>query len=639
MDFNSVTNNRRVVSATATSVGTTYGIYGLAGSTLVGSINDNVIDTLYNKGVSGTVTSIIYGLYYSGTSAAGSTINNNVVRNITTQGTSTGNQTIYASYFAPSGPNNTFKQNRIARIGTTTSTTGMSTDAQLGGSMNSFIVGAQLAGSTTVGAKFFEGNTFNTLIAGGSNGIARGIWATTGIDWYIYNNALSRINAPFASPATAPAASSSTTVTTGTSVHGIDIANATAGYNYYVYNNTVLLSGNGGGANFASSGIHANITPNVTLVNNLVINNINSGASQASVAYRRSGATLTTYQNASGNNLFYTGTPGANKLIYGEGVGLTTNAKQTLADFKTFVGPTRDASSRTETSTPFVAATTDSLLHIAATTATFVESGGKSYPATALTTDIDGNTRNTIAPDIGADEGNFVGILPTIASIVASPATGQCTVVNHTVTVVTSASVTGVTLNYAYNGVAQTALVMSNGGSGSTWTAIIPAGAVGAIVTFSAIATDGTYTANATGTSYQDAYLANYSLTNTVSPSAICLGSSVALNAYLGSASAAPSSYSSISFSSTADEELLGFSLGTITNTSTCGQVAGGIGSVTSSYNNYTTTFQPTLVVAGNTYSGTVTAGYCGTSAYSNIVSIYIDYNRDGDFVDAGENV
>ena len=616
----------------------TYAIYGLAGSSVAaGSMNNNVIDTLYNTGVPGTLTSLIYGLYYSTTSVAGSTVNNNVIRNITIQGTSTGNQSIYASYLSPSGASNTFKGNRIARIGTTTSTTGISTDAQLGGSMNGYVIGAQLAGSTTVGPKYFEGNTFNSLIAGGSNGIARGVWATTGIDWYIYNNAFSRINAPFNSPTTAPAASSSTTATTGLAAYGIDIANATAGYNYYVYNNSVYLTGSGGGVNYATSGIHANVTPNVTLVNNLVINLTNPGASQAAVAYRRSGALSATYMAASDNNLFYAGTPGATKLIYGEGIGATTNAKQTLADYKTYVGPTRDANSRTETTTPFVAAATDSLLHIAATTATFVESGGKPYQS--LATDIDGATRSTTAPDIGADEGNFVGILPTIASITASPATGQCTPVNHTITVVASASVTSVNLNYSLNGVAQTAIPMSNGGSGTTWTAVIPAALPGVVVTFNAVASDGTYTANATGTSYQDAYLAAYALTNTVNPTAVCLGGSVALNAYLGAASAAPSSYPSISFSTTADEELFGFTLGTINNTSNCSTVAPGPGSVNSSYSNYTTSIQPTLVVAGNTYSGTVTAGYCGTTAFSNIVSIYIDYNRNGVFTDAGENV
>ncbi|MFN5347875.1 MAG: beta strand repeat-containing protein, partial [Bacteroidota bacterium] len=637
MDYNNITNNRRNVLATATSVGTTYGIYALSGSTLVGSVNNNVIDTLYSKGVPGTLTSLTYGLYFSGNMAAGSTINNNVVRNISIQGTSTGNQTIYGSYFAPSGSGNIIKGNRVARIGTTTSTTGISTDAQFGGSMNSFVVGAQLAGSTTAGVtKFFDGNTFNTLVAGGSNGIARGIWATTGQDWYIYNNAISRVNAPFASPATAPTASSSTTVTTGTSVHGIDIANATAGYNFYVYNNTVNLSGNGGGPNFASSGIHTNATPNVTLVNNLVINNINSGTSQASVAFRRSGVLSATYQSASDNNLFYAGTPGANKLIYGEGVGLTTNSKQTLADFKTYVGPTRDANSRTETSTPFVSSTTDSLLHIDATTATFVEGGGKPYPATALTTDIDGQTRNLTAPDIGADEGNFVGLLPTIVSVSAAVPSSQCSAVDHVVTVVTGSSVTGVNLNYSLNGTAQTPLAMSNGGAGTTWTVTIPAATpVNAVVTYSATATDGTYSVSANGpSSYQDAYLTGFSLTGTTSSTAICAGSSVNLNAYIAGPQTAPT-YGAANATSTADEEILGVTFGTLSSTSSC-TTTGGPGSTLNQYSNYTASVQAPLIVAGQAYSFSVTVGTCGGN-YSNRSVIYIDWNRDGDYLDANE--
>ncbi|MFM7726450.1 MAG: hypothetical protein ACKO7B_07095, partial [Flavobacteriales bacterium] len=269
------------------------------------------------------------------------------------------------------------------------------------------------------------------------------------------------------------------------------------------YNNTVYLTGTGGGANFATSGIHANVTPNVTLVNNLVINNSTSGSSQAAVAYRRSGVLSATYQAASDNNLFYAGTPSATKLIYGEGVGTTTNSKQTLADYKTYVSP-RDASSRTE-NTAFTAAATDSLLHVSTTVATFVESGGKPYPATALTTDIDNQTRSTTAPDIGADEGNFIGLLPQILSITASPATGQCVEVPHTVTVVvgSNVTVTAVTLNYSLNGTVQTPISLSNGGSGTSWTGVIPA-AGSSIVAFSVTATDGSSSVSANGTSYQD---------------------------------------------------------------------------------------------------------------------------------------
>ncbi|MFM9051301.1 MAG: beta strand repeat-containing protein, partial [Bacteroidota bacterium] len=397
---NTITNNRRIVASTAPSVGTTNMVNLIGGSTVnPGSFNNNLLDTFQVVGVPGTLTSFTYGFYVSNTCVAGTTFNNNIIRNITVQGTSTGAQQIYGSNFLLSGPGNIVKGNRIARIGTTTSTnsTGIiSTDAQLsGGSMNSYVVGAQLAGSTTAGnTKFFDGNTINTIVAGGSNGIARGIWVSSGTEWYIYNNAISRISAPLANPSTAPTASSSTTVTiNGLAVFGIDIANATSGNNYFVYNNTVYLTGAGGGSNFATSGIHANVTPNVTLVNNLVINLTTSGASQAAVAYRRSGALSATYVAGSDNNLYFAGTPSATKLLYGEGVGTPTNGQQTLAALKTYVGATREASSRTE-NTAFTAAATDSLLHVSTTVATFVESGGKPYPSPALTTDIDGQTRN-----------------------------------------------------------------------------------------------------------------------------------------------------------------------------------------------------------------------------------------------------
>ena len=93
------------------------------------------------------------------------------------------------------------------------------------------------------------------------------------------------------------------------------------------------------------------------------------------------------------------------------------------------------------------------------------------------------------------------------------------------------------------------------------------------------------------------------------------------------------------SFSSTNDEEIFNVTLGTLNNTSTCSSTAPGPGSYNSSYNNYTTSVTPPTLQMGNNYSGSITIGYCATGTFSNIARMWIDYNRNGLFTDAGELV
>ena len=89
-----------------------------------------------------------------------------------------------------------------------------------------------------------------------------------------------------------------------------------------------------------------------------------------------------------------------------------------------------------------------------------------------------------------------------------------------------------------------------------------------------------------------------------------------------------------------ADEDILNVTFGTLNNTSTCATTAPGTGSVTRLYANYTGyTGAPT----GNVFRGlpnalSVQIGTCGGN-FANGTAVFIDYNQDGDFVDAGERV
>jgi len=90
--------------------------------------------------------------------------------------------------------------------------------------------------------------------------------------------------------------------------------------------------------------------------------------------------------------------------------------------------------------------------------------------------------------------------------------------------------------------------------------------------------------------------------------------------------------------SSTGDDEIFNVNIGTLNNTSNCSQT-GGPGSILNRYSNYTGMIAaPNLTVANN-YTLNVTVGQCGSGSYNGGVTVYIDYNQNGSFADAGEKV
>jgi hypothetical protein len=95
--------------------------------------------------------------------------------------------------------------------------------------------------------------------------------------------------------------------------------------------------------------------------------------------------------------------------------------------------------------------------------------------------------------------------------------------------------------------------------------------------------------------------------------------------------------YCTSAATSTFDEEILNVTLNTLNNSSTCGVVAPGPGSVASQYSNYTT-LTPTILSPGVVYPLSVEIGTCNGS-YTNCTKVWIDFNQNGLFTDAGENV
>ena len=96
--------------------------------------------------------------------------------------------------------------------------------------------------------------------------------------------------------------------------------------------------------------------------------------------------------------------------------------------------------------------------------------------------------------------------------------------------------------------------------------------------------------------------------------------------------------YCASTASNSSDEEILNVTVGTLNNSSTC-LTTGGTGSVLNKYSDYTTTVSPPSIGLNAVIPFSVQIGTCGTSFYKSAFKIFIDYNRNGSFADAGESV
>ena len=95
--------------------------------------------------------------------------------------------------------------------------------------------------------------------------------------------------------------------------------------------------------------------------------------------------------------------------------------------------------------------------------------------------------------------------------------------------------------------------------------------------------------------------------------------------------------YCTSSATTTFNEEILNVSIGSLNNSSTCSSI-GGVGSVQSQYSNYTASVTPPNLAATATYNLSVSVGTCGTNN-SNMMKVFMDFNQNGLFTDAGETI
>ena len=398
--------------------------------------------------------------------------------------------------------------------------------------------------------------------------LVEGIRINAGTSTRVYNNIIGNLTASASASTDAIRAISSYSVT----------ANSTIG----LYFNSIYLSGTSTGTNFGSTGVfHTTSTTATTasldMRNNIVVNNCTPAGTGRAVAYRRSNTDLANFAASSNNNIYYV-TPGVNNHIYSDG----TNHLG-MSAYKAFAGISPRETSSQEENVPFLSTTGSdaNFLKLYTNIPTAAENGGQ--PISGITVDFSLFSRNTLVPDIGAHEADYINEFPVFLSLSASPSTPQCVATARTVTATIDYTSTLYTviakLNYSWDGVPQTAINMyfDYGYPLGTATATLPAPPPNVLVTWSVTITDFLYyTQTATGTSFTDAYLTGLSVSASADQPNLCTGSPVVLTgAIYGPEPVAPAANTycaSTHTSGCSGDEITNVTLGTINNaTSGCG--------------------------------------------------------------------
>lgn len=401
-------NNNNFSNITVTGATTIAGWSNTDGGTPVKNVNNNTFSNI----TGGTSAITILNLNFGINSASGNTISN-----VTGAGAITGINR------GSSGNSGDLINNTISNLTS---------------SGASVVRGIDYTGA---GTGIIAGNKIFDLQANNAGGSVIGVSITGAVSpLNVSNNIIGNLTAPISSA-------------TSDAVRGFSITSTSAAV-INLYYNTVYLNASSSGTNFSSSAIFHTTsgtagTSALNLRNNIFINKSTPSGTGVTSAYRRSSTTLTNFVGTSNNNLYFAGTPSATNLLFFDG----TNSVQTLAAYKTLVSP-REAASITEDA-PFLSLTgsNPSFLHINPAVPTQVESGAANI--SGFTTDFDTDIRQGnggyagagSAPDIGADEGNFIVLDLTAPIIQHSPLDFTCStgdrLVSATVSDATGVPLTG----------------------------------------------------------------------------------------------------------------------------------------------------------------------------------------------------
>jgi hypothetical protein len=465
-------NNNHVTNIN--TITTTSSIYGISWSSATNlSIQNNLIDNI-RRAAAGT----IYGLY-SGSSSINETISNNTVSNFVS--TASGSCTYYGIYQNTASGIKFFQNNKVFNFTGLGGTTmygiriGYGTTIDVSGNT---IYNLNSTGGTsgtiyglyagTVGTTYnvYKNKIYNLSMGGTTTAIVYGLYCYPSVTLNAYNNYIGDLSSTAYTSSSAPYLG----------VMGIYLNSGTNN----IYNNTVYIGNvTSAGTNFSTAGIYANNSSTTLLQNNLVVNRATPVGSGKAIAYYRSTTSLTSYANASNNNAFFAGTPGASNLIFWDG----TNAYQTLAAYQTAVAP-RDQLAITNNPAFISTFGSDATyLHIPAATATPLESGGVIVPL--FNVDFDGDLRpgpvgsvngGGLSYDIGADEfdaaSSFTCTTPAPGNTISS-ANNLCNGAVVTLSLQNTIPGTGITYKW-FGSVDGVTYTLITGATSSTYTTTPP---------------------------------------------------------------------------------------------------------------------------------------------------------------------
>ncbi|MCE3225970.1 MAG: hypothetical protein K0S32_521 [Bacteroidetes bacterium] len=328
--------------------------------------NNVVSNVTYNTGGQ------TYGVYVDqlgdGSSTQGSLVYNNLVSNFTG---GTGINSYGLAIWGGGSPN--YMANVYNNTVTVLSSTGG-------------VIGAYL-GAGGAGANFYK-NKIAEITSNNSAANVSGLMINWPTSVNVFNNTIGNLFSPGG--------------TGDNRIMGINIPNMLITAVAFIENNSVYLNATSTAATFGSSAFYTTTNGDLILRNNIFINNSTPKGTGNTVAHRRSGNSVAQFNNMSNKNVYYSGTPGANRLIGHNG----TTGYSTLASWQTYVAP-REAGSYTE-NTPFLSTTGLSwnFLQFDGTLPTLVQNNA--IPLVNVTDDYINTVRNTTTPDIGAWEDNLL---------------------------------------------------------------------------------------------------------------------------------------------------------------------------------------------------------------------------------------